>query len=270
MGSLLELVTERPLCFLDLESTGTNTSADRIVEIGLVIIHPPGNDGAPAPAPTVKTRRLNPGVAIPAEATEVHGITDADVQAEPTFKSIATALSALVDPCDFAGFNLRGFDFPMLRAEFKRCGFNLDHRTRRLIDLQYLFHHREPRHLAAAVRFYLGRDHEGGHSAHADTMVLLELLEAQMAHYDDIPCAVDALHATCDEFRPFRTEAETWFGDDLTEPVFQCGKLKGRDLGWALEYDSEYIGWMMTKAEDMDEDVKEFIRRFRRDHLMAS
>lgn len=266
MRDLGALVVDRPLAFIDLETTGVSIADDRIVEIGVVIVYPLPTDGSEPKMPWQRSRRVNPGMPIPAEATAVHGITDADVAQEPTFREIANALRTALEPCDLAGFNLRRFDLPMLRAELRRCGLSLDHTTRRLIDLQQLYHQREPRDLAAAVRFYTGREHVGGHSAESDTFVLLELLESQLQRYPDLPCNLDALHAACNAFAPFRTEVEAWFGDDLKNPVFQRGKsVKGMTLDEVLKTDPGFIGWMLNKAEDMDEEVKEFVRRRRQE-----
>ncbi|MGE4191692.1 MAG: exonuclease domain-containing protein [Thermoanaerobaculia bacterium] len=268
MRGLDQLLVDRPLAFLDCETTGTSVTEDRIVELGVIIVYPLEQSGQQAPL--VRTRRLNPTVPIPAEATAVHGISDADVKNEPTFREVAHSLFQLLNSCDFAGFNLRRFDLPLLRAEFRRCGMQLertigkDGPIRRLIDLQYLFHLREPRDLGAAVRFYLGRDHAGGHTAGGDTAVLLELIESQLRRYEDLPCTMDGLHAACDEFQPFRTEVEAWFGDDLEHPVFLRGRsVKGMTLEQVLKTDAGFIHWMLSKAEDIDEEVKEFVRRYR-------
>lgn len=263
MRTLIDLVVERPLAFLDCETTGNSTAADRIVELSLVIVYP-ATKNEPAPAPFTKTRRINPTIPIPAEATGIHGIRDEDVRGEPTFRDVCRDLWKLLDPCDLAGFNLRGFDLPILRAEFQRCGITFEATTRRTIDLQYLFHKREPRNLPAAVQFYLGRAHAGAHGAEADTLVLLELLEAQLGKYPDLPCDVKGLHAACDEFRPFRTAVEDWFGDDLANPVFHRGKtVMGKTLAEVIKNDAGFIQWMLVKAADMEEEVKDFVRRYR-------
>lgn len=106
---------ERPLAFLDLETTGLSTVSDRIVELAVIRVSPQGDV-------LERVRRFNPGIPISPEATEVHGITDADVAHEPSFAARARSLAALLDPCDLAGFNLRRFDLPLLLAEFKRAG----------------------------------------------------------------------------------------------------------------------------------------------------
>ena len=59
-----------------------------------------------------KTRRINPEMPIPPEATAIHGITDEDVKDCPTFKEIAKSLASQIEGCDLAGFNSNRFDIP--------------------------------------------------------------------------------------------------------------------------------------------------------------
>ena len=83
------LQLRRPLAFIDLESTGTSPSSDRIVEIAILKVNPDGGED-------FRCNRVNPGVPIPAEATAIHGITDADVASEPTFMAYARSLSGFL------------------------------------------------------------------------------------------------------------------------------------------------------------------------------
>lgn len=140
------LALSRPLVAIDLETTSPKPAEARIVEMTLVTFRPGVDE------PEVKTRRFNPGVPIPPEATEVHGITDADVEAEYSFKQFAGKILLMLDGCDLLGFNLRRYDLPVLQAEFGRCGMHLDHTGRLLLDPLVVFHRQEPRDLAGAVR----------------------------------------------------------------------------------------------------------------------
>src|SRR5271157_3965655 len=88
---------ERPLVVLDLETTGTKVQTDRIVEISLLKMLPDGTN-------QIKTRHLNPGIPIPAEATAIHGITDADVANEYSFRQIARSLATYLEGCDLIGW----------------------------------------------------------------------------------------------------------------------------------------------------------------------
>lgn len=136
----MSLKLKKPLVFFDLETTGTNITHDRIVELSFLKLMPDGST-------VEKTRRINPGMPIPAEATAVHHITDADVADEPTFAQIAKSLAECLRGCDFAGFNSNRFDLPLLDQEFVRAGVDFDFGACRFIDVQTIYHKREPRTL---------------------------------------------------------------------------------------------------------------------------
>ncbi|HEX9886591.1 MAG TPA: 3'-5' exonuclease [Longimicrobiales bacterium] len=248
----LPFTLTRPLVFFDLETTGLNTQQDRIVELALIRITPQGDV-------LERVRRFNPGIPIPAEATEVHGITDADVQEEPPFCATARSLLGLLEGCDLAGFNIRRFDLPMLVVEFRRCGMELDVRGRRLVDMQTIFHREERRDLSAAARFYLGRDHAEAHTALGDIRTSAAVLSAQIESYEHLPRDLDGLHAYCDEYAPFETELDRWFHREDQGLVFKRGKHKGRPLDEVAVQETDYLVWMLG-AEDMAEEVLEAVR----------
>jgi len=109
------LKLERPLCVFDLEATGVDPAQDRIVEISVLRREPDGRE-------TLFSSLVNPGVPIPAEAAEIHGITDAMVADQPPFHAIAPRILKAFDGADLAGFNAIRYDVPLLCAEFKRIG----------------------------------------------------------------------------------------------------------------------------------------------------
>ena len=67
----------RPLVVFDLETTGLDPQADRVVEIALL-------RASPAARPLRDCLVLHPGRPIPAAATAVHGLTDAHVAGAPS------------------------------------------------------------------------------------------------------------------------------------------------------------------------------------------
>ena len=82
---LKNIQLDRPLAVLDLETTGIDPKIDRIIEVSVLKLLPGGGHDH-------RTRRVNPGVPIPPEATAIHGITDDDVADCPTFRAIAPGL----------------------------------------------------------------------------------------------------------------------------------------------------------------------------------
>ena len=104
---MFKLNLKNPLVVFDLETTGTNISQDRIVEIAMIKVMPDGTIEE-------KDRRLNPTIPIPLETSLIHGIYDEDVKDEPSFKQVAKSLAQFLEGCDLSGFNVLGFDVPML------------------------------------------------------------------------------------------------------------------------------------------------------------
>ena len=176
------------MVFFDLETTGTDTAHDRIVEISLIKVDPNGEK-------TIKTRRINPEIPIPAEASAIHHITDEDVKDCPTFKQIAKSLKAIIEGCDFGGFNSNRFDLPLLVEEFMRAGVEVDFfRKAKYVDVQNIFHKKEERTLVAAYRFYCNKElGDAAHGAEADTLATYEVLLSQIERYSDLETDVDAL-----------------------------------------------------------------------------
>lgn len=249
----LPFTLDRPLLFFDLETTGLSVHNDRIVELALIRVSPGGDV-------LERVRRFNPGVPIPPEAADVHGIRDEDVADEPPFSARARSLLKLLEPCDLAGFNVRRFDLPMLLAELRRSGLSLDVADRRIVDIQSIFHQEERRDLSAAARFYLEREHVEAHSALGDIRTSAAVLQAQIKRYPHLPRDVEGLHAYCDEYAPFETELDRWFarGDD-EEMTFKRGKHRGRTLEEVALNERDYLHWMLG-ADDMAEEVLEVVR----------
>ena len=233
----MKLKLTRPLVFFDLETTGTSIANDRIVEISLVKLMPDGQV-------IEKTRRLNPGMHIPEEATAIHHITDEDVANEPLFRQVASSLAQLLKGCDIAGFNSNRFDVPLLDREFERAGVEFDFSNARMIDVQTIYHKKEPRTLVAAYRYYCGKELEGAHGALADTKATMEVLLAQLERYDDVPCEVSALSEYASPNRNVDIMGRLIF-DDKGQEIINFGKYKGRVAEEVLAHDPGYYSWIM-------------------------
>lgn len=234
----MKLNLKRPIVFFDLETTGVDTSKDRIVEISMIKVMPDGDE-------IIKTRRVNPTIPIPPEATAVHGITDEDVCSEPTFQQLAKSLAQFIQGCDFGGFNSNRFDLPILVEEFLRAGVDVDLKRRKFIDVQNIFHKKEQRTLVAAYKFYCDRDLNDAHSAEADTRATYEVLKAQIERYDDLENDVDFLA----EYSA-RGECADYAGrilyNEQGEEIFGFGKYKGRSVSEVFRLEPSYYAWMMN------------------------
>ena len=234
----MQLNLKRPIIFFDLETTGVDTVRDRIVEISLVKVMPDGEK-------IIKTRRLNPEMHIPEEATAVHHITDEDVKDCPTFRQVAKSLAQFLEGCDFGGFNSNRFDLPVLVEEFMRAGVEVDFKRRHFVDVQNIFHKMEQRTLVAAYKFYCGKDLEAAHSVEADTLATYEVLEAQLDRYPDLKNDIAALA----EFST-RNDCVDYAGrilyNEKREEVFGFGKYRGMKVEEVFRKDPSYYAWLMN------------------------
>ena len=234
----MKLNLVKPIIFFDLETTGTDISKDRIVEICYIKVYPDGREFE-------YTKRINPEMHIPEGASAVHGIYDADVKECPTFKEVAREIANEFEGCDVAGFNSNRFDLPLLAEEFLRAQVDIDLSRLRAIDVQVLYHKREPRTLSAAYKFYCGENLEDAHSALADTRATYNVLKAQLDHYDDMPNDIEALSKES-SFTNNVDFAGRIVYDANGNEVFNFGKYKGYPVDAVLDRDPGYYGWMMN------------------------
>ncbi len=240
---MLEL--KRPLVIFDIESTGVNARNDRIVELAAVKVNPDG---------TEEERRwlLNPGVPIPAETTAIHGYSDADVAGCPTFAQKADEIEAFFANCDLGGFNSDRFDIPCLEEEFARVGRSFGAASRHSVDVQRIFHRREPRDLTAAVRFYCGRDHVGAHGATADARATLDVLKAQLERYDDLPRTIEKMDEYLVPHDPLNADRKgllRWIDGRL---CVNFGQKKGEPLSELFSRERSWLKWFVKGNFEAD------------------
>lgn len=232
----MKLKLDRPVMFFDLETTGTDALHDRIVEISMIKVMPDGTD-------IQRTVRVNPGMPIPAEATAVHHITDADVADKPLFSQLAEGLAQSFHGCDLAGFNSNRFDIPLLAEEFARAGIDFDFNECRFIDVQTIFHKKEQRTLSAAYKFYCGKNLDDAHSANADTRATYEVLMAQLDRYDDLPNDMEKLSEYSSQNKNVDLMGRLVY-DDRHREVINFGKYKGQLAVDVLRRDPSYFSWI--------------------------
>lgn len=244
----MKLRLTRPLVCFDLETTGLNIASDRIVELSYYKVFPNGTAEG-------KTYRIKPmmmrgaeevQMPIPTEASQVHGIYDADVQDCPTFKQLAHEVAAVFQDADLAGYNSNGFDVPLLAEEFMRVGVDVDLKSKHMVDAYTIFQRHEPRNLTAAYKFYCQKDLEDAHSADADTKAAYEVLMAQLERYEDLPDTVEALSDYVQGDRKYADFAGRIGYDSEGIEVFNFGKYKGMRVKDVFRRDMGYYGWLLN------------------------
>lgn len=277
----MKLNLQKPLVVFDLETTGLDIVKDRIIQISYIKVNLDGSEER-------GNHIINPGQPIPKEVAQLTGITDDDVAGKPSFKDLAATLSATFKGCDFAGFNSNHFDIPVLAEEFLRAGVDFDFRKCRLIDAQTIFHRMERRNLAAAYKFYCGREMEEDFEAHRadqDTEATYRVLMGELDKYDPMtePDTNRQLKNDMDFLAEFSRQNKNvdfagrivWAdakgadgktlcdkeGNPVQEEVFNFGKHKGEPVAKVLRYDPGYFSWML--AGDFTYDTKQVLTRIR-------
>ena len=233
----MALQLNRPICFVDIETTGINITNDRIVEMAVLKLNPDGTQEE-------KLWLVNPEIPIPVEAAAVHGITDEKVADAPTFKQLAAEISAFIINCDLAGFNSDRFDIPLLAEEMLRADFDFDLKNLKTVDVQTIFHKMEQRTLTAALKFYCEQDLTDAHSAMADTRATFDVLQAQLNRYTDLEPNVEFLSSFTSRRKSADLAGFIIF-NKAGQECFSFGKHKGKTVDQVLEEEQGYFGWLM-------------------------
>jgi DNA polymerase-3 subunit epsilon len=242
---------QRPIVFFDLETTHLDVNIARIVEIALIKLF------SDATTESFLTR-INPRIPIPVDATRIHGINNFDVMDKPVFPEVAIDIQSFIKDCDLAGFNLIAYDLPILINEFKRTGIDFSMENVYIIDVMTIFKMKERRNLSAAYRFYCLKELENAHSALKDTQATLEIFQAQMKRYPDLPGSVAELHQLCNKRDERFVDNDKKFIWQNEEACFTFGKYKGAPLRKVVKNDAEYLTWML--GSDFSQEVQQIIR----------
>ncbi|WP_413248156.1 3'-5' exonuclease [Sinomonas flava] len=182
----------------DLETTGRNSRAARIVTASIVVLGP---DGA---LQAEHEWLADPGVDIPAEAAQVHGITTEKARAEgrpaaAVVAEVAQTLQALFDAgTPVVAFNA-SYDFTVMAAECARHG--LPQLTRfpvldpYVINKQVEKFRRGKRTLGALCEQY-GVILDDAHTSAADALAAAQLLDAMASRFPELHKPAPHLHTS--------------------------------------------------------------------------
>ena len=279
----MELNLERPLLFFDIESTGLNIATDGIIELSFVKVLPGGET-------RIKTWKIKPWdyvrhavIPINPQASEVNGVKDEDLVDCPRFIEVLPEVIEWLQGSDLAGFNSIKFDLPLLSEEIERvrayCETRLarpeskekaqqmmalidtvDLHACRMVDVQNIFHHFEPRNLRAAYRFYCGgKDFENAHTAEADTVATYEVLKSQLDRYQSpteyqpevLKNDVDFLSKVGPRTRNIDFAGRLVLRED-GEAVINFGKHKGKTAREIWDSEPSYYAWIEGGDFTMD------------------
>jgi len=235
----MRLTLEKPLCFFDLETTGTQITKDRIVQIAIVKLYPNGNRAS-------KSYLVNPEVQIPDEIAAIHGITNERVKDEPKLLDIAEEIIAFIGDSDLAGYNSNKFDIPFLVEEFYRVGMPFPMEDRKFVDVQNIFHKMEQRTLVAAYQFYCGKTLENAHDALYDTEATLEVFLAQLNRYESLEANINSLASFSSNSPLGAVDFAGRLAKNAAGSVmYNFGKHKGKTVEEVMKLEPGYYGWML-------------------------
>lgn len=232
------------IVFFDLETTGLSQKNDRIVEIYMLKQNPDGTEEE-------LYSRFNPyPVMISPEAEAVHGISNEDLQNEQPFHMKANDIIEFIKDCDLGGYNILGFDIPMLFEEIYRAtGKAHDFKKHRVFDSYKIWMKSESRTLSGAVQRYLGKTHDHAHSAKGDVKVTADILKKQIAEYTLQYDSADIMADQTSELTG-KVDFSGKFGkNELDQIVITFGKHKDKTVQQVYMEDNGYLKWMSDIAD---------------------
>lgn len=231
----MSLKLQRPLIFLDLETTSKDAHDARIVSLSIIKENIDG---------TVErhSKLVNPCIPIPPASTEIHKITDDMVKSEKTFKEISGKLFYYLKGCDFVTYNGNNFDIPILAEEFLRCGISFPEPNTRLIDAFSIFLKESPRTLVAAYKTYCGKDLDDAHNAEADTNATYEVFKKQLEVHESLQGkTIDEIHDYCNPTKRMDLAGKI-IKDENGEYLYNFGKNQGKKV----KDDLNYAQWILS------------------------
>ena len=277
----MKLNLQKPLVIFDLETTGLDIVKDRIIQISYIKVFPDGREER-------GNYLVNPEKPIPDVVVQLTGISNEDVQGQPTFKEIAQTINKIFAYSDIAGYNSNHFDVPLLAEEFLRANIDFDFSKRNMIDVQTIYHKMERRNLAAAYKFYCGRKMEEDFTAHRadeDTEATYRVLQGELDMYtaerqEEPERILQNDMKFLAEFSRMNNNVDfagriVWGelkdragknildkdGNPIMTEMFNFGKYKGTPVTTVLNIDPGYYSWIMQG--DFTNNTKQVLTRIR-------
>lgn len=240
----------KPLVFFDLETTGISVANDRIVQIAVFKQNIDGTQEE-------KCVLINPLMNIPKDASDVHGITNEMVKDSPTFKSISKSFYEFIKGCDLGGYNILGFDLPLLVEEFIRAGVEVDFSDCKFLDVMNIYKKLYPRNLSACYKHYTGKELENSHDALVDTKATVSIFQQMLLQEKELPQDFDELCSYSQYNENIVDFAGKFARNESNVICYNFGKNKGKPVS----NDLGLLDWIIQK--DFTKDTKQWARKLK-------
>jgi len=226
----------KPIVFIDVETTGLSVTKDRVVKISLLKKYPDGKISK-------GSKLINPGIDIPSEATDIHGITNETIADSPTFDKVAAGVFEYLKDCVIAGYSVERFDLPILIEEFGRANLEFNTEDCQVLDLHKLYVKNEPRDLDGAYKHYVGED-----NTLSDVDAMASIIDKQIEKYN-----IEDLNSTIEDLSSDRVDFAGKIINDNGTAKLTFGKHAGIPV---IDVDKDYIRWMLNGDFSQDTKVK--------------
>ena len=154
---------------IDIETTGGNPKNSKITEIAIYKME---DDQLIDEFISL----VNPEMPIPAFIVKLTGINDRMVENAPTFPEIAKKIIEFTEDCVFVAHNV-GFDYSMVRAEFKSLGYTYTRPTLCTVKLGRLIIPGHASYSLGNITRDLGIRIDGRHRAGGDALATVHLFK---------------------------------------------------------------------------------------------
>ena len=165
------------LAILDVETTGTSPTHDRVINLGLVLID---QDSVTQTWESL----INPQRRLPPEITTLTGISGNDLAHAPTFSEILDEVQTLLTGRTLVAHFSR-FDYAFLKQEFERAGRNFNVPQLCSVKLSRFLFPQEKRHGLDSVMARFNLQCQQRHRALGDAQVIWDFLQVIRGHFSN-------------------------------------------------------------------------------------
>lgn len=159
---------KEPLCFVDVETTGTSPTKDRIIEVGVLRVE---NGEVVRQFSSL----INPQTHVPPMIASLTGIDPTELLSAPLFDEISYELRELLEGSIFVAHNVR-FDYAFIKHELKRLGLEYSANTIDTVKLSHLLYPSFRKHDLSSIIQRHNLQIENRHRAFDDAKALWDFI----------------------------------------------------------------------------------------------